>query len=285
MSGELSYSDLNLDSWRDYGDVETDSLWIINSRDKSGGHRLEYHGNCVPQIVNQLLRRYTKPNDIVIDLFEGSGTSAIEAARLNRRLVGVDIQPELVSAVNNRLVELAIPPEQCRVIAGNSGDTAWAIPALLKQLSVWKAHMAQFVFLHPPYADIIKFSDIPGDLSNIQSVDQFNALFGEVAKTAFALLEPGRFAAVVIGDCYQGGEWIPLGFHCLQAMNNAGFKTKSIVVKNITGNEKGKGNRQNLWRYRALKGGFYVFKHEYILIVQKPHWPKKTKKLLLASDE
>ena len=273
--GELSYSDLNLEQWRHYDDIETDSLWLINSRDKTGGHRLEYHGNCVPQIINQLLRRYTKPGDMVVDLFEGSGTSAIEAARLNRCLVGIDIQSDLVKAVNDRLAELDISPQQCQVLAGNSGQTDWAVPAL--QQAMYPVAQAQFVFLHPPYADIIKFSDLPGDLSNLGSVDEFNTMFRQVAQTAYDVLEPGRFAAVVIGDCYQGGEWVPLGFYCLQQMNDAGFKTKSIVVKNIAGNEKGKGNRQNLWRYRALKGGFYVFKHEYVLILQKPRGKAKLK--------
>jgi hypothetical protein len=53
-------------------------------------------------------------------------------------------------------------------------------------------------------------------------------------------------------------------------MNTAGFRTKSIVVKNIEGNEVGKGRTNNLWRYRALRGGFYIFKHEYVLIFHKP---------------
>jgi hypothetical protein len=75
---------------------------------------------------------------------------------------------------------------------------------------------------------------------------------------------------VIIGDKYAGGELIPLGFHCLHAMNTVGFRTKSIVVKNIEGNEVGKGRTNNLWRYRALRGGFYIFKHEYVLIFQKP---------------
>ena len=32
---------------------------------------------------------------------------------------------------------------------------------------------------------------------------------------------------------------------------------------------KGKMNQKELWRYRALSGGFYVFKHEYIFLFQK----------------
>ena len=55
----------------------------------------------------------------------------------------------------------------------------------------------------------------------------------------------------------------------MEAMNNAGFTTKSIIIKNIEGNEKAKGKTANLWRYRALAGGFNIFKHEYIMVFEK----------------
>ena len=45
-------------------------------------------------------------------------------------------------------------------------------------------------------------------------------------------------------------------------------KLKSMVVKNV-GETQGKKHQQGIWRYRALAGGFYVFKHEYILIFKK----------------
>jgi hypothetical protein len=97
-------------------------------------------------------------------------------------------------------------------------------------------------------------------------------MFRRVAENGLALPEPGRYAAVIIGDKYAKGELIPLGFPCMEAIRQAGFLLKTIIVKiivkNIEGNEKGKDS--NLWRYRSLKGGFYVFKHEYILLCQKP---------------
>jgi hypothetical protein len=109
-----------------------------------------------------------------------------------------------------------------------------------------------------------------GDISSGASTAGFFAAFASVAANGYELLAPGRFAVVIIGDKYANGELVPLGFLCLQVMNDAGFRTKSIVVKNIEGNEVGKGKTNNLWRYRALAGGFYVFKHEYVLILQKP---------------
>jgi hypothetical protein len=43
------------------------------------------------------------------------------------------------------------------------------------------------------------------------------------------------------------------------------MQLKSLIVKNMAGN-RAKRNKDNLWRYRALHGGFYIFKHEYVMV-------------------
>lgn len=40
--------------------------------------RGDYPGNCSPMAVNNILLKYTKDNDIVLDQFLGSDTTAIE---------------------------------------------------------------------------------------------------------------------------------------------------------------------------------------------------------------
>ena len=132
------------------------------------------------------------------------------------------------------------------------------------------ADHAQLLVLHPPYHDIIRFSEDSAHLSNTPSLEAFLDLFETVARHGLDLLEPSRFAVLVIGDKYAKGELIPVGFYCMQRMQRVGFRTKGIVVKNITGNELGKGRDSNLWRYRALAGGYYIFKHEYVIMFQKP---------------
>lgn len=261
------YNDILLSEWRDYDDVITDSLWLMQSRDNRGGHSLDYHGNFIPQIANQMFRRYSRENEVVVDWFLGSGTSAIEAINLNRRLIGVELKPDLVE-----YVKLKLPPESLdsiRLINADStlGATADKVVEEAAAFGYEKTHLA---ILHPPYADIIKFSDLEADLSNCDSTEAFLEAFGRVAQNAYDTLQPGRFAVLVIGDRYAVGELDPLGFKCMQRMNEAGFKTKSIIVKNIEGNEVAKGKDNNLWRYRALAGGFYIFKHEYVMVFFKP---------------
>ena len=84
------YNDLDMKNWKQYDDINTDTLWIIDKRDNSGAHTGSYHGNFVPQIPNQLFRRYTKKDDWVLDPFMGSGTSRIEAQRLGRSSRGIE---------------------------------------------------------------------------------------------------------------------------------------------------------------------------------------------------
>lgn len=262
------WSDIDLNRWREYGHVLTDTWWYFPNRASGQGHRLDYHGNYIPQIATQLLTRYSKKDDIVLDLFLGSGTTAIESARLERRCIGVELKPDLVAYVRDKIPD-GLLNSRIHLLQGNSAhpEIVGRVGGVLQQM---QAEFAHLLVLHPPYADIIKFSNHPADLSNAPTVDAFLDGFETVARHGFELLAPGRFAALIIGDKYSGGELVPLGFWCMERMNRAGFKTKAIIVKNIEGNEIGKGKSANLWRYRALAGGYYIFKHEYIIVFFKP---------------
>jgi len=262
-----SYNDIDLNNWKDYNHVETGTLWTFPARAKGNGHKFNYHGNYIPQIAEQLYSRYTKPDDTVLDLFLGSGTSAIEAINMGRRCIGVELKQDLASQVEDVVKNLG-GRNIVDIISADSASLE-AKQGIEKALHSFGRQKAQFLVLHPPYADIIKFSNKIEDLSNCDSTEEFLEMFKAVAKNGYDLLENGRYAALIIGDKYTKGELTPLGFLCMQKMNEIGFKTKSIIIKNIEGNEIGKGRTGNLWRYRALAGGFYIFKHEYIMIFEK----------------
>jgi hypothetical protein len=60
-------NDLDLDCWKEYNDILTDSLWIFDKRDNSGAHSENYWGNFIPQIPNQFLRRFTKQGEWILE--------------------------------------------------------------------------------------------------------------------------------------------------------------------------------------------------------------------------
>lgn len=257
-------NDINLNRWKEYEDIYTDSLWLVNRRDGSGAHNAGYWGNFIPQIPHQMMRRYTRPGDWVIDPFAGSGTTLIEARRLGRNCLGVELQPAV--AERARALLDTEPNEHQVVGAVATGDSlATDYRALLRQQG---RESAQLVILHPPYYDIIRFSDDPRDLSNADSVEAFQAMLGALVDRVGAVLDSGRYLALVIGDKYARCEWIPLGFQAMNEVLKRDFSLKSIIVKNFE-QTAGKRSQRELWKYRALVGGFYIFKHEYIFVFRK----------------
>ncbi len=257
-------NDLNLNRWKEYEDLITDSLWMMKKRDKSGAHSAGYWGNFIPQIPNQFIRRFTKKGEWVLDPFLGSGTTLIECRRLGRNGLGIELNDEVINLAKKNLAkEKNNYKVKTKVFKGDSRKTD-----LKSELKKVNADSVQFVLLHPPYWDIINFSKKKNDLSNAKSVEDFLKMFGKVIDNTCGVLDKERYLAVVIGDKYSDGEWIPLGFYTMQEVMKRGYKLKSTIVKNFD-TTKGKMNQKELWRYRALAGGFYIFKHEYIFLFKK----------------
>jgi hypothetical protein len=263
------FNDIDVNQWKAYNEIITDSLWLIGSRDKSGAHTAELHGNFIPQIPHQAMLRYTKRGEIVLDTFLGNGTTLIECKRLGRNGIGIELSPTLVERSRELIAEETNPWKvKTTVLEADSclPETMQEVQSLLQK--EYKSDKVQLIIMHPPYYDIIKFSDDPRDLCNAPTTEGFLERVGLVVKNSYELLERKRFLVLVIGDKYSRGEWVPLGFYTMQKVLENGYKLKSIVVKNIVGN-RAKRNLDHFWRRRALKWGFYVFKHEYVMFFQK----------------
>ena len=257
-------NDIDLNRWQTYSDIQTDSLWQIDRRDGSGAHTAGYWGNFVPQIPNQMMRRYTRPGEWVLDAFAGSGTTLIEARRLGRNCLGVELQPQVAERARTAAAAQTGPPETIAAVY-EADSTTFDFAAALRNHGAASAKLA---LLHPPYHDIIRFSNDQRDLSNCGSISTFLAQLGRVVENVTQALCDGGYLVLVIGDKYAKGEWQPLGFQAMQEVQQRGLLLKSIVVKNFE-ETTGKRTQKELWRYRALVGGFFVFKHEYIFVFEK----------------
>ena len=117
---------------------------------------------------------------------------------------------------------------------------------------------------HPPYADIIKYSeDIKGDLSHL-AIKDFLPEIHKVAEESYRVLKKGKFCAVLMGDTRQKGCMIPMSFDVMKIFQDAGFTLKELIIK-----EQHNCKATGYWKTNSVKYNFLLIAHEYLFVFRK----------------
>ena len=87
----------------------TKSVWTMNTE---SAKRIGHPAPFPEELPNRLIKLFSFTNDIVIDTFMGSGTTAIAAIKNNRNFVGYEINKEYINLANNRILNLKINAER-----------------------------------------------------------------------------------------------------------------------------------------------------------------------------
>lgn len=112
----------------------------------------------------------------------------------------MDIKQELVNRAEELIVSDKIEKE---FILGNSGSKT-TFNRIKAYLTIKNKTGASLAILHPPYHDIIKFSDKKEDLSNAPTNEDFLKKFKKVVENSRDLLKKDGYLAIIIGDKYTG---------------------------------------------------------------------------------
>ena len=233
-------------------ELETNTVWAFPDRGKWATHDAKYRGNWSPYIPRNVILRYSAEGDIVLDQFVGGGTTAVEAKLSGRNFIGIDINPQAVELSQNKCnfkfesnVEISIQQGDARNLD-------------LPDESI------DLICTHPPYSNIIQYSeDIEGDLSHL-SIRPFLAEMGKVADECYRVLKKGKFCAILMGDTRKNGMVQPLAFETMRIFELAGFKTKEIIIK-----EQHNCKATGYWKTNSIKFNFLLLAHEYLFILKK----------------
>ncbi|MCX8083264.1 MAG: DNA methyltransferase, partial [bacterium] len=184
---------------------EKTTVWSFKQRGDWATHSGEYRGNWSPYIPRNIILKYSKPNELVLDYFCGAGTTAVECKLLGRRCIAFDINEKAIELAKKNLefdVFLkeyeAYEPE---LFIGDARD-----------LSFLEDNSVDLICAHPPYANIIHYTDSKGSDLSFLDIDEFLNEMSKVASESFRVLKPGRQCAILIGDTRRKKHVIPLGF-------------------------------------------------------------------------
>lgn len=235
--------------------AERTTVWDFPVRGDWATHKGDYRGNFAPQLARNVILTYSAESELVLDPMMGSGTTLIEARLLNRNAIGCDVNQLAVDLTKERL---AFPIDNRSVQLALLGD--------VRTLGL-PDNSIDLILTHPPYANIIKYSDgaNPNDLSNIRGIHAYLNELEKGLRELYRVLKPNRYCAILIGDTRKGQHYVPLSHFVLDRLLKVGFALKEEIIKtqhNTTYTQR--------WTAPARAYRFFLIMHEHLFILRKP---------------
>jgi len=219
--------------------LQTSTLWYHPSQqygDTAMG-RPGYTGRTPSYVIANLLERYTREGDLVVDPFCGGGTTLDVADEMQRKSRGFDLQPQ-----HERVEE---------------GD-ARSLP--LKDGSV------DFVSMDPPYSDHLEYS---GKDACIGKLDAFEPAYFEALREVFVetkrVLGNRRYMAVYVGDSFKKKRgFVGIGARLFVMLEELFRPIDHVsVVRGNRNLEKGR------FHSAAAEGNYFLRGYNHLLIFKK----------------
>ena len=227
--------------------IEATTLWDFPKqsygRTPKGDNK--YPGVTPALIIYNLLWRYTKPGDLVVDPMCGSGTTIDVCNEENRRVIGYDIAPVRPDIIQN---------------------DARQIP--LDDASV------DMVFIDSPYGDNVRYNDHKDSIGKISSeTEQFYDELEKVMQEAYRILKEGKVLGWLIGDQWVKKQYTPVGFKIYERLCKY-FEPVDVVCVV----RRGQTSNTGIWFSRARRFNFFLRGFKYLIIMRKPSPKRKRAK-------
>lgn len=165
-----------------------------------------------PALCELMYRWYCPEGGRILDPFAGGSVRGIVANYLGFKYTGIDIRQEQVDSNREQGLKLLKVDNQPQWYCGDSNDVL---------ASGFKADF-DMVFSCPPYADLEVYSDMLGDISNME-YNEFISIYRAIIAKSVGLLKPGGYAVFVVGDMRdKKGFYRDFVSHTKQAFIDAG---------------------------------------------------------------
>lgn len=249
--------------------LEHTTLWSFRKRGDWATHKGDFRGNWSPQIPRNLILRYSKVGDTILDPMVGSGTTLIESKITGRNGIGVDVDPSALLVAMSRVEFDAsdedIPESYQKAFLGDA-----------RNLDLVESESVDLVMIHPPQPDYI--GNVNGkntaDLSFVSSFEEYCTEMKEVAKESLRALKPGKYCAVLVGDTRRHKHFIPISHRIMQDFLAVGFALKEDVIF-----KQWNCSQSGFWARRSKRDNFLLISHKHLFVFRKPDQEEDLKKI------
>lgn len=240
-------------------ELQKTTIWSFEKRGSWASHTSQYRGNWPPQIVRNLLLKYTEIGDLVLDSMVGGGTTPVECLITGRNSISIDVNPDAVLITRDRLnlpasIIKSLPETKHSTYVGDT-----------RNLNLIADKSIDMIATHPPYVNIIKYTPcIPGDLSALNNYHLFFKEFRKAIREFYRVLKPGKVCAILIGDTHKNGHYVPIANRLMIDFLREGFILREDVIKKEWNCESDR------YLKKYSNADFLLTMHEHLYIFEKP---------------
>lgn len=271
QSTDLTIENKTIKPWKNYKlssnvslgpsqfNLQKTTIWSFPKRGSWASHTPQYRGNWPPEVVRNILLRYSKTGDLILDPMVGGGTTPVECLLLGRNSISVDINRNALAITQDRLdlptsIMEYIPKTTHRTFLGDT-----------RKLDLIQDNSIDLITAHPPYINIIKYTNgILGDLSEINNYNTFFTEFRKAISEYYRVLKPNSYCAVLMGDTHNKKHYVPATFRMMFDFLREGFVLKEDIIKKEWNCESDHYSN----KYSNLD--FLLTAHEHLFIFRKP---------------
>ncbi len=197
----------------------------------------KFNGVTPAGVIWNMLQRYTKLGDLVVDPMCGSGTTIDVCKEEGRRVIGYDLAPTRADIIQNDARKIPLDD--------NSVD---------------------MVFIDSPYGDNVIYSNHPDCIGKISAEkEDFYQELEKVAKEIHRILKKGKAVGWVIGDHWRSKSgFIPVGIRIYQMLEKY-FEPVDVICL-VRRHQR---SNTKIWEQRAIQYNFYLRGFKYLFIMKK----------------
>jgi len=216
----------------------------------------------------------TKRNELVLDIFSGSGTTLSACYKTGRMGAGIELMDEWIEVTKSRILEVTGSPYQYKKynLFLKQGDCQEVLPTM-------KPDYFDFIISSPPYFNILKnpngwrskyrrrnglavnYGNSERDLGRLNSYQDFMKQMTLIYSQCYRILKKGKFMVIIVADISPKGQFIPYHIDTIHAVCASGFNLRGIQVI------------MDHWKkcndYGIPNRFFFNFHHHYALVFQK----------------
>jgi len=269
-------NDLSGGEWTFFLNSVINTRYLTNGTESYAHNIRKIHPSPKPpQLMEQIIKFFTKENDLILDYFMGVGGTLLGASLSNRIAVGIDLEKEYIKTYKEANKELKLK-EQITI----KGDSIKILKNPIKLKKILKKKLFSLILIDPPYGDMMTrkktgeilkkgkdtsptpFTNLSNDLGNMNWAN-FRLIFKNSIINSIKLLKNKGHLVVFIKDLQPKGENLNL--------------LHADLIKDISSIKNIKYLGTKIWADQSVKLYPYGYPysyvsnqiHQYILIFKK----------------